>query len=328
MSCTIIPLADPRLERWRANVGPVVTRPATFDAGQPETGWRPGSAPPPLVVVSWNVWMGRGRLVDLLTRVRAGEYARLGAPAGAPLAVLVQEAYRAGTDIPRRTSNAAGMGLGRGFGVGEDILDVAHRLGLGLCYVPSMRNGPHASDRGNAILSSLPLEDACAVELPLAVQRRVAVAATVALPDVRGGSRRVRLVSAHLDPRGRPGLDWLGFGGRRAQAAHLLEALAPSMEGVPCVLGADLNLARGHREPAWARLEAAGFGLGLPPRAPLWTHTYHALPKLVIDYLLVRDPEDAVARMDVHRLDEHPHDAGRTVFGSDHHPLLGTLEPR
>ncbi|MEN3339278.1 MAG: hypothetical protein V7647_2954, partial [Acidobacteriota bacterium] len=64
----------------------------------------------------------------------------------------------------------------------EQIEPVAAALGLSLYYVPSMRNGgaaPH-EDRGNAILSSLPLTDLAAYELPFERQRRVALGATIA----------------------------------------------------------------------------------------------------------------------------------------------------
>ena len=64
----------------------------------------------------------------------------------------------------------------------------------------------------------------------------------------------------------------------------------------------------------------------MPPIPPTWRHTYHALPRLVLDYLLVRDRAGAirvVARCE--RLDEDPADRGPTVFGSDHHPLCSPL---
>ena len=57
-----------------------------------------------------------------------------------------------------------------------------------------------------------------------------------------------------------------------------------------------------------------------------WRHTFRALPRLVLDYLLLRDEAGRVATASVERLDEHPRDRGATVFGSDHHPLLARIE--
>jgi hypothetical protein len=92
------------------------------------------------------------------------------------------------------------------------------------------------------------------------------------------------------------------------------------------VLGADLNLGRGRAERTWRLLGEAGFSPGIPPALPSWRHTYHAIPRLVLDYVLLRDRTGDVARAMVHRLDENPRDRGVTVFGSDHHPLLARID--
>jgi endonuclease/exonuclease/phosphatase family metal-dependent hydrolase len=94
------------------------------------------------------------------------------------------------------------------------------------------------------------------------------------------------------------------------------------------VLGADLNLGRGRRERAWRLLHDAGFGLGVPPVTPSWRHTFHALPRLVLDYVLVRDRLGQVASAGIDRVDEDARDRGPTVFGSDHHPLLARVDLR
>jgi endonuclease/exonuclease/phosphatase family metal-dependent hydrolase len=182
-----------------------------------------------------------------------------------------------------------------------------------------MRNGTYRSDRGTAILSDLPIADAHAFELPLVLQRRVPLVATVRLT-----SGPLVIVSAHLDPRGPPGGEWLGGAGRARQTAYLLDRLPRG----PLVLGADLNLSRGRRERSWRLLAEAGFATGVPPAQPRWRHTFHALPRLVLDYLLVRDADGRVARARVERLDQHADDRGPTVFGSDHHPLLADLALR
>lgn len=300
-----------RLERWRRNVGSPVAidlvRPAASEIA-PEHS---------LTVLSWNVWIGRGKLQEVVSRIRQGGFAAQGARPETPLVILIQEAYRSDATVPAISSGRAGRVLVAQLKAQEDVVEAAHALGLNLRYAPSMRNGALPSDRGNAILSSLPLEEAHATELPLVLQRRVAVSATISL-----AGRRIRLVSAHLDPRGPPGHRWLGATGRAAQTRHLLASTSDDT----VILGADLNLGRGRYEAAWKLLGHAGFTFGVPPTAPAWRHTFHALPRLVLDYLLVRDRGGIVAQARVHRLDEHPRDRGPRVFGSDHHPLLGHIE--
>ncbi|HET6796593.1 MAG TPA: endonuclease/exonuclease/phosphatase family protein [Gemmatimonadales bacterium] len=297
-----------RMEAWRRNVGAPVA--LDLRSGSPAS---PGS----LLVLSWNVWIGRGKLEELVTRIRAGDFKAYGAERDLPFVALIQEGYRSDESLPPQPVGPAGRVLVAQLGVQEDVAQSARALGLNLRYAPSMRNSTARSDRGNAILSSLPLEDAQAIELPLVLQRRVVVAASLQL----GGSR-IRLVSAHLDPRGPPGHRWSGAAGRAVQAQHLVNSLPNGL----VVLGADLNLGRGRFERAWRVLSAQGFTLGVPPTSPMWRHTFHALPRLVLDYLLIRDPDHLVHRAKVHRLDEHPRDRGPRVFGSDHHPLLARID--
>jgi endonuclease/exonuclease/phosphatase family metal-dependent hydrolase len=300
--------AELRLERWRRNVG---SRVALDLASDSQDSYRS------LLVLSWNVWIGQGRLWELVTRLREGQYARLGANRELPLVVLLQEAYRSDASVPETPAGRSGRVLMARLGSQEDVVATARSLGLNLRYAPSMRNGRERSDRGNAILSTLPLTEAEAVELPFVLQRRVAVAASITVAGTK-----LRLVSAHLDPRGPPGHKWLGAAGRALQAAHLVAGLKEDT----IVLGADLNLGRGRSEAAWRLLADAGFALGVPPAAPRWRHTFHALPRLILDYLLIRDRGGIVAGATVHRLDEHPRDRGPRVFGSDHHPLLTRID--
>jgi endonuclease/exonuclease/phosphatase family metal-dependent hydrolase len=307
----LFPFETPRLQGWRANVGAVVALDLA-SWNQPVGGDSPG-----LLVLCWNVWVGRGRLTELVDRIWGGSFAALDARSGLPLVLLVQEGYRVDDSIPLRSNGLAARERMTRTQYREDIVDVARRLRLNLRFAPSMRNGGERSDRGNAILSSLPLDDARALELPLVLQRRVAVTASVVV-----AGRRVRLVSAHLDPRGPVGHKWLGAAGRALQVAHLLGAVEDDI----VVLGADLNLGRGRAERTWRLLGEAGFNSGIPPALPSWRHTYHAIPRLVLDYVLLRDRAGDVARATVHRLDENPRDRGVTVFGSDHHPLLARID--
>jgi hypothetical protein len=77
---------DLRLAGWRANVGGSVA-------------FEPSAASPApghlsLLVLSWNVWVGRGRLVELVGRLRDGAFTGLGADPALPLVILLQEAFR------------------------------------------------------------------------------------------------------------------------------------------------------------------------------------------------------------------------------------------
>ncbi|HWB42765.1 MAG TPA: endonuclease/exonuclease/phosphatase family protein [Gemmatimonadales bacterium] len=304
---------EARLAGWRENVGGAVH----LDLAPPPAAG-PAAGGDGIVVVSWNVWIGRGRLLELVERHAAGE---LGVPGELPLVLLIQEALRRDDSVPPRSNGFAARDLARELGARgrptQDIVEVARRLGWNLRYVPSMRNGGERSDRGNAILTPLPLGPAVAVELPFALQRRVAVGA-----DVSIARWPIRLLSAHLDPRGPVGYKWLGAAARHRQMAHLLAGL----EDPTVILGADLNLGRGRSEAAWRLLVEHDFEYGVPAAPPTWRHTYHSLPRLVIDYLLVRNRRGAIRSSLVRRVDEDPRDRGPAVFGSDHHPLLARVE--
>ena len=300
---------EARLAGWRQNVG----EPVSLDLASDEDAGRAAAASR-LAVVTWNVWMGRGRILELVERLRVGA---LGVPGDLPPVLLLQEAFRQDETVPARSNGFAARELVTRLRPRQDVVDVARRLRWNLRYVPSMRNGGERSDRGNAILTPLPLGPAREIELPFALQRRVAVGATTT-----SGGHEVRLLSAHLDPRGPVGYKWLGAAARGRQMEHLLAGL----EDHTVVFGADLNLGRGRAERAWRLLVEHGFEHGVPPVLPTWRHTYHSLPRLVIDYLLVRNRDGAIRSLAVRRVDEDPADRGPSVFGSDHHPLLAAIE--
>jgi endonuclease/exonuclease/phosphatase family metal-dependent hydrolase len=187
------------------------------------------------LVVTWNLHAGAGDVRALLTRVRADERA-----AGRPdpnVILLLQEAIRigaapgrvpSGSPIPRRISTPRADVA--------DIMEVARLENLNAVYFPSMRNGREGSngrdgdpeDRGNAILSTLPLADVAAIELPFSAQRRVAVSARIA--DAPVG---LRVVSLHFDT----------FGGHGRQAAALADALARLEIKGPLLVAGDFNSA-------------------------------------------------------------------------------------
>jgi endonuclease/exonuclease/phosphatase family metal-dependent hydrolase len=297
----------PELDRWRENVG----APVVIDAAAPAAPDLRG-----VDVLCWNVAIGRGRLDEVLGRLRAGLHGA-GPTPERPLVVLLQEAYRSDDSIPAAAGSHHGGHSPRT--ARQDLVDVARAHGMSLRYSPSMRNGAHRSDRGNAILATVGLADAHAVLLPHVRQRRVAVVARLA------GHSRLSFVSAHLDTRGQPrtpGKPRRGLNaGRTAQAAALGEALR-ELEG-SVVLGADLNSYLGVTDPAVRALVASG--MHLARRVGDWRHTLHTPLRLLLDHVLYRSGDGRITEAAVTRLDEGPADRSRGVFGSDHHPLLARL---
>ena len=269
--------------------------------------------------LSWNVWIGRGRLGELITKVRDGAFASLGIERDLPLVVLVQEALRSDESVPARSNGLAAREARPAASAREDVVEVARRLGLHLRYTPSMRNAGGRSDRGNAILSTLPARPTHAASSSLSSSS----AGSPLGAAVAAGGRRSSLISAHLEPRGPVGYKWLGAAGRAQQIRHLLERL----EDDSVILGADLNLGRGRAEPTWRSLSEAGFAFGMPPARcrPGGTPTTRCRAWCSTTSWSAIAPTPS-PRVRVHRLDEHPADRGATVFGSDHHPLLARVD--
>lgn len=283
---------QPTLDRWCQSVGTPVVHVADPLPAQVRR----------LVVLSWNVGVGAGRLAALVDLIRA----RAPKPAGGDvgLVVLLQEAFRGGPDIPEHVPPGLDApGAIRPDRPAPDIVEVARTLGMSLVYVPSMRNGPATSryereDRGNAILSTEPLTDVTAFELPLAKQRRVAVAATVTL---RGGGGTVRVVAAHFDTPGR---------GTAGQARALAGFVAGLRGDVPVVLGIDTNAVFGRRGAAVGTLEAV-----LPLPASCTGGRTGAWPFGRLDFVFTDVPAGRITCETL--TDRH---------GSDHVPVLLTVE--
>lgn len=283
------------LARWSGAVGPPVL-PASASAS--------ATAGDRITIVSWNIANGEG---DVLALART-------LPAGAPVVMLLQEAYRAGPEVPARLApSAAFAGRLGGATAGphaQEIEAVAAALNLNVFYVPSMRNGGAASDedRGNAILSNLPLTDLMAIELPYERQRRVAVAATIAGRSADGRPWRLRVASAHLDNMAGARRGWLGGEyGRARQARALTDVLR---DDVPTVLGADLNTWFGFSEAAYRETARTFPHTRVTDGRP----TFRGLLRL--DHLFYRLAPRWQGRF--RRADER--------FGSDHYPLIGTLD--
>ena len=295
------------LDAWCRGVGPAV-----YGVPTPSTSFDPAVR---LAVVSWNVNVGGGDLDALVADLRAGRLSH-----GRPVehfVLLLQEALRRGPAVPAIEGGQAGARRLVRAGRPVEIDAFARRAGLSLFYVPSMRNGfmdeGAAEDRGNAILSTLPLTDLRAIELPFERQRRVAAAATiVGTADTPVGrlDLPITVASVHLDPFVSSRRLWLAgvAGARRRQARAIAEAVPASG---PLVIGGDFNTWLGVDEPALAEMRRISDPGPLPREATFANGR-------VLDYLFFRIP--APGRWTSAR-------APRT-YGSDHYPLVGWIELR
>lgn len=289
------------LARWRASVGPPVVRLNVTTRPAPSTR---------LTVVSWNTAVGDADIAAFVRdrRRETGD--------GAPLVMLLQEVYRRGAAVPRQIGSDASFAsrLGIRQENGTDVEAVAAGLGLNVYYVPSMRNGgPLASDedRGNAIMSNLPLTELSAIELPFERQRRVAVGATVS-GEVSGARQwRLRVVSVHLDNMVGPRRLWFA-GGEYARARQIRAVLDHVAGDAEVMLGGDLN--------TWFGFADAGYltaARAFPAVSPTDRRgTFHGLLRL--DHLFFRLPAGWHAE----------YRRGDRRYGSDHYPLIGTIAIR
>jgi endonuclease/exonuclease/phosphatase family metal-dependent hydrolase len=184
-----------------------------------------------------------------------------------------------------------------------DIEALAERLQMSVAYVPSMRNGSAVEessreDRGNAVLSTEPLSDVTAIELPFGHQRRVAVMATVTPRGPR--ATPVRVIAVHLDTRS----------ARTAQSAAFADQIRQlSASGPPIVVGADLNAISGFNDVAFktvnASIPAEDCGRRSTLRFPPWR----------LDFIFSTLASSAQRTCET--LPE--------FYGSDHRPLLMTI---
>jgi len=240
---------------------------------------------PVLTVVVWNVHIGAADTKTLMDRLLSGAMTR-GRPAH-HVVLLLQEAVR------------------------SQVTAFAASIGAAVVYAPSMRNGrgrvadrsAPLDDRGNAIVSTLPLREPTFIELPFEYQRRVAVAAVAELP----GRADVRIASIHLDTRGA-----LVRGGplpaRERQAEALVHALGQS---TPTLAGGDFNSWYGREAPAYAVMRQA-YDDPIVSDQPTFSWL---LFRTVFDHLFVRLA--AGTRIDADRAPER--------FGSDHYPLVAQI---
>lgn len=223
---------------------------------------------PSIAVVSWNLDEGEGNVDALLADLMAGRIVR---PVPAAWVLLLQELTR----VPDGTVHS---------------------------FVAPVRRLEDGEALGTAIVSSLPLENARAIQLPQARQPRAAAAATI-----RIAGTPLLMVSVHLENRAswwQAGL--LSEDGRERQARALLGELPADAPGV---LGGDLNTWLGPTEPAW-RLLVDRF-----PDVPPSRRDVTFRNRLVLDHVLFDLPDGWAAERRV--LDER--------YGSDHRPVLGVM---
>jgi endonuclease/exonuclease/phosphatase family metal-dependent hydrolase len=188
------------LAEWCSTVGPPV-----IDA-LPSTDLVDAPGSDTLTVVTWNLHGGSGDLLSFIESeldLSCSDALPVIGDSFEHFVLVLQEVYRRSNEVPLLGAGSTVPGpLREKARSGErlDAVEVSRRCGLSLFYVPSMRNGDTdyedgREDRGNAILSTLPLSDPVAIELPFEAQRRVAAGATVHGP----GGDSLRLVSVHLD---------------------------------------------------------------------------------------------------------------------------------
>jgi endonuclease/exonuclease/phosphatase family metal-dependent hydrolase len=278
------------LDAWCASVGPpmVVSAPSPSPAGITR-----------LVVVSWNVHVGGGRVNDVATLIKM----RHGGDTG--LVLLLQEAFRSGSTVGPAPQGVPIPRAIRPNRPTDDVAQLASRLQMFAFYVPSMRNGASEDaqeDRGSAILSTEPLSELTAIELPIARQRRVAVMATVT--PRHPAAIPLRVVSTHFDV--------VVFGGGAARQARHLAQRIPLLNaaGLPLVIGADANATRGFGHGTVTALAAVApvlrrCGTG---RTSAWLARS--------DFLFTDLPEEAIARCET--LEDR--------YGSDHRPIVVTVD--
>ena len=309
---------------WCAGVGPAVAWQAPTPVGHELMTAAESSAPASpdslatseepvldsLLVVAYNAHIGAGDLDELVADIRDGDFT------GAPVShfvLLLQEVHRAGLGVPpdQELPENAPSGSRTPDPDRTPIMRWAQALGLHLIYVPSMRNGigfETPEDRGNAILSTLPLDELRALELPAGLQRRVAVVAEVRGRTSANEPWTLSVASAHLDNASITS-PLASLGSVRARQASGLVRMLPD-EG-PVLVGGDFNTWLGQREERAYRIMRDDFPY---PREHQMSPTVTRLGAgRVIDWIFFRGPrgwsfDDARARRN---------------YGSDHYPVYG-----
>ena len=227
-----------------------------------------------LVVVTWNMHEGRGDLRRLVADLSSGA---LAGPS-ADYVLFLQETV----DAEERS-----------------VTTLANERGLQLFFAPVRMNDGHP--QGNAVLSTVPLQERHIVSLPPERQPRSAAVASI---DV--GGERLFVASVHLENR----VSWRR-GGLLSESARgrQVEALLRALPDAPGVVGGDFNTWLGPNEPAWKRM------LVRFPDTPGGRPVPTFRNRLVLDHLFFDLPVGWRAERRVLQ----------DAYGSDHHPVLGVI---
>jgi endonuclease/exonuclease/phosphatase family metal-dependent hydrolase len=225
-------------------------------------------ARPDLAVVTWNLHEGGGHLDALVTDLRDGKLT--GGRQPRDYILLLQEATPA-TKVD----------------------------GVDTFFAHVRRDGD--LELGSAILSSLPLANKRAIELPRERQTRMALTASVTV-----GGVDLLFVNVHLENRASW---WKGGLPGDAIRGRQMEALLNQLPEGPGILGGDLNIWLGSSERAY-QLAVARF-----PDVPEENPTPTFRERLALDHVLFRLPSGwtAVRARAPHR------------YGSDHFPIIAAL---
>jgi endonuclease/exonuclease/phosphatase family metal-dependent hydrolase len=242
-----------------------------------------------LALLSWNKHEDFGDLEALLRSYN-----------GTPLVILVQEVARVSVSVPH--DPPATFRLPKRIGprqtIHRDIVTIARDFNLSIVYLPSMPNGFRTGeDRGNAILSTLPISDVIGVELPWGSQRRVAIVATLTtIKDER--PYRLRVVNIHLDNRSE----------RTQQASALIDFLSrQNLLDLPIVIGGDLNSWFGVRDNSVRAISKL-----VPYVGDCGNEGTFRLLGLHLDHLFTTLPENIQFNCFIES----------RRFGSDHYPVV------
>ena len=303
------------LESWRKGVG------APFVLERPKTG-QDAKRLDSLFIVSWNTHVGGADLSRFIQDLRSGRLT-----SGVPIndfVLLLQEVFRAGPAVPDfispNTRTGSYIKTKPPSGERVDIIETARKHRLSLFYVPLMRNGrPEEShipeDRGNAVLSTIPLSSFTIVELPHVRQRRLAIGAVLSGETTAGSSWTIRVVSVHLENRAKWSEVLDSFGRARLRQVKALVEAYPT--ATPTIVGGDFNTwsnewdepAIRYMEQFFARPASSDFGT---------VKRTFVFPERMVDYLFFRTPNGWSG--DYQRVGD--------LYGSDHYPLLGRVQIR